>query len=158
MRYRKRSNDYKSENNYLSLSPVRAKSYNWWTYCTVIGGLVVFNYYRYSSTMAGHQRKTLELLRKHNIEVDVMLCTPTCLSQSNALESSIKLYQDKIDYLEKLIDAKGTKKSKNLERAFEVFKLREKMAMVAALDLLASDRSKRKAFDKIPKQTKIGRV
>jgi glutaredoxin len=111
MKYFKRLSIYKASNVTFDANNIKAVSYAWWTFCTVINGQVVFNTYNYSSSTCKHQQKVLRLMRELGIEIDLYVSTRDSLSSpSLALDNAVKgLNQDIAELKEKLVSNRRKK-------------------------------------------------
>ncbi len=129
-RHAKKTNTFKASNVYFDANKVQAYSYDWWRFVEVIGGKVVFNNYRYSTTTGGHQRKTERLLEQLGIKVDLYVEAPKGLQD---LHSAISHYENRIAELIAAINRPGSKQAKNAERAKAIQSNRERIEVIKKL-------------------------
>jgi hypothetical protein len=66
---------YKASNVMFDSQRVFATSYDWWVFVRVIGGKVVFNAHRYSTSTQRHQSKVRDLMASLGIGIDIFVDT-----------------------------------------------------------------------------------
>jgi len=120
MKYYKRLNVYKASNVSFNPEEIAAYSYDWWQFVKVVDGKVFFNNYSYSQSTNGHQSKVRHLLGELNIEIDCVIDCPSGFQDGGWQRSSINLYKQRIEELERLIKKPKTRKAKNEERKQEI--------------------------------------
>lgn len=108
----------------------RAYSYSWWRFVDRIGGRLVFNAYRYSSTTTTHQWCVRRYLEEKGIKIDLEVHAPKGLQN---LESCVSHYERLICDLRWKIAQKGSRKAKNAERIAEIESLQKKILDVYGL-------------------------
>jgi hypothetical protein len=114
MKYFKMLKLFKASNVTFDANNIKAVSYNWWTFVTVINGSVVFNSYNYSPSTCKHQQKVLRLMRELDIKIDLFVSTRESLSSPTlALDNAVKgLNRDILDLKDKLA---STRRKKSLD-------------------------------------------
>lgn len=118
---------YKASNVTLNAETLEARSYDWWVFAKFINGKLVFNNYGYSNTTRRHQSKVLNLIvNKLLVKIDYFIEAPKGLQR---LESAIDHYEREIKGLTELINKKGTRKSKNAERAEKISFYQDKIKL-----------------------------
>lgn len=127
MKYFKRSNVYKASNVSFHPDTISAYSYGWWKFVASINGTIIFNNYSYSSSTCKHQYKVRRLLEQLGIVPDLYIEAPKGLQD---LSSAIRYYEQKIDYLNSLINKKGTRKLTNLKRLEQIKEFKGKIIQV----------------------------
>lgn len=131
MKFYSRLNKYKASNVELDLNNFEARSYDWWVFVKRINGKVVFNNYAYSNTTRRHQWKVRLLIKRDlGLNIDIEIEAPKGLQ---SIESAIGHYENLIANLQSKIEAKGSKKQKNIERAAEIEQYRNKIEAVKNL-------------------------
>ena len=130
MRYRVKTNDFVASNCDFSLESLTGHSYGWWNMVQVINGLVVFNWYSYSSSTSKHQRKVSNLLDDLGLKVDLRIDARKGLQD---LDTAISDYQYEITQLVHEINKPRTHKAKNEERAERIKKIQAKIEHIQAL-------------------------
>lgn len=141
MKYMKRKKIYQNYNNTNTFDPetFEAVSYGWWTYVKDFDGVKVFNTFRYSPTTGKHQRhlrgllQDLEMKMGFRSEAIWQVECPKGLQSIEGLDSGIELYSQRIRDLIKLINKKGTRKSKNEERIALINQYKTKIEMIQRL-------------------------
>lgn len=87
MKYFKRLKIYKAQNVTFNPNPLKAYSYNWWNFVSIIEGKVIFNDFNYSNSTRRHQWKVKRLMESLGIEIDQVVWTPKSLSEFDTLEA-----------------------------------------------------------------------
>lgn len=110
---------WKASNVTFATQPIKATSYDWWTFVREINGRVVFNGFRYSVTTAGHQAKVRRLMTQLNIRVDFEV--ETCKSlDTDWVKDAIELQELRIDDLKAAINKPRSQAAKNVERRAQI--------------------------------------
>lgn len=137
MKHFKKANIYKNSTGSNTFHPSKneAYSYDWWCYFKDFNGVKVFNSYTYSNTTSKHQNSLLSLLDDLGYNVDHFwdIECPEGLQDLKGLDSGIELYKTRIQELIKLINKKGTKRSKNEERSQLIVNYQNKIKMIEKL-------------------------
>lgn len=127
-------NQYKASNCELNISDnmmdISAYSYDWWKFVVTDSvGNIVFNNYTYSNTTSGHQGnvnyKLRELGLKPHLTLSRVRHSLECIE--TAINTEIDKIKSEIAELNKLINKKGTHRSKNEERKNEIAELEFKI-------------------------------
>lgn len=101
----------------------KAWSYTHWQYITTLdNGAVIFNNWNYSVTTRKHQAQARQLLKDHGINIAYDLQYTDCSLDNleQALTEEIEGIKTEINELRYLMNKKGTRKAKNLERQQQV--------------------------------------
>ena len=123
-------NLFKGSNVEFNPSICEATSYGWWKFVSRIGGLVVFNDYRYSVSTSKHQWKVRSLLNQLGIEIDLFIEAPQGLQN---LDDAVRYYEVKIKCLNEDILKPRSQAAKNLERKGEIKALQVKIKAIKKL-------------------------
>ena len=120
-------NQYKKSNNELNVSPdlkeISAYSYEWWQYiATDKVGNVIFNNTTYSNSTRKHQSDSRRKLGDLGIDFNLTLnnTTEDLTDIKKCIDSEIETLNSQIEKLHKIINKKGTHKSKNEERKHQI--------------------------------------
>jgi len=97
LKYYKRLKIFKNSTATVKFDPetMQAYSYDNWQFVARIGGKVVFNSYRYSSTTSAHQGAVRRLLQKLEIAIDIEVEAPHGLGRlEDAIHSTYRRAED----------------------------------------------------------------
>jgi len=128
LRLNKTKNVYfnSTKSNEVDIDNIKAFSYTWWQYLTVIGGKVVFNNYSYSPTTSKHQNDALKLLEQNGIKIDIFMnYTEKSLFENYtaaAILDEIKCLIVANNELHRLVNSKKTKEHVNEGRSKEILR------------------------------------
>ncbi len=129
MKYFKRLKLYKSSNLTLDIENGIAYSYGWYEIAKRVDGQWYVNDYSYSQSTIKHAIKIKSQLQDLGLDFETIEA-PRGLQK---LDQSKSFYIDKIENLNTLINKKGTRKDKNIERMNEISKLQFKINLVETL-------------------------
>lgn len=128
LHYYPKAKQWKASNVVFNEADETAYSYGWWRFVERIGGLLVFNSYRYSPSTARHQSKVRSFFRYADFDLEIE--APKGLQD---LDSAVRHYERRIEALKEEIARPGTKAAKNLERRRAIASTRGKIEVVRML-------------------------
>lgn len=108
---------YKASNVTFDTRTNTAVSYDWWAFCRVIDGVLVFNEYPYSKTTQRHQYKVKRLLEQLWLEVGLFVNVEESLKATNSLTDLTNRTREnlsaiKLDKAAKVLAARVKRKEK----------------------------------------------
>lgn len=129
MKYFKKLKLYKSSNLTLDIENGIAYSYGWYEIAKRVNGQWYVNDYSYSQSTIKHVIKIKSQLNELGIDF-LTVESPSGLQSPMA---GFSYYNDKINNLNTLINKKGTRKEKNLERQQDILKIEQKKEVLKGL-------------------------
>ncbi len=140
-KWKPRSGVWARTNNDWDPASEVATSYGWWQYAARIGGLLVFNSYRYSVSTSKHQSQMRSLLSQLGVRIDIFVETRKSLLEGvAALISARETWVRRIASLEADIAKPRTHAARNQERRDEI---RTLQARITELDALLAQARRR---------------
>jgi hypothetical protein len=113
MKLFKRANMYKASNVSLHAETLEARSYEWWAFTKMIGGVLVFNAHRYSNSTCKHQSKVRTLLRELGHEISLTVDARCGLQDEAWPTHAVKSLESKIDAVN--VQLNNTRRRKSLD-------------------------------------------
>ncbi len=129
IKYYSRLNVFKASNLVFDPENMTGYSYEWYKLAKSFNGVLVVNNYNYSASTCKHIIKIKTLFDQLGLTYETIEA-PKGLQN---LEVSEDHYKNKIESLTKLVNTKGTRKAKNVERLAEIEKLKNKLTFIQSL-------------------------
>lgn len=130
IKYFKKLHVFKASNVSFNPESLKAYSYDWWLFVSLIKGKLVFNDFGYSSSTRKHQNKVASLLSALGLKIDLEIEAPGGLQ---SLDEAISYYEGIIKVLSMAIANPRSKQKTNESRVLRIKECQKKIQQIKEL-------------------------